>query len=790
MLRHTILLICRNFKRFKTTFFINLVGLSTGLACAIFIWLWVANELGVDKFHKNDKHLFQVMTNQNRPDEIVTLGYGPGLLAEELAAEMPEILYAVPSSGVGDHLTLSVPGKNLSASGQFAGRDFFRIFSYPLTHGNVDQVLADKNAIVISEKMALALFNTTENVIGRSLEWQVVGEKQPVRVTGIFRNVPHNSSVQFDFVLSYQVYEQRMRDGGSLSWGNHNAITYLQLREDASVTGFNASIANFIRKRDPNTNLTIFAKPYSDNYLYGKYENGKTVGGRITYVRLFSAIAIFIVIIACINFMNLATAKASRRIKEVGIKKAMGAPGKTLVAQYLGESMMMATLSMVLAVLIVDLFLPQFNLITGKQLVLQSNGNPILIILGITVFTGVVSGAYPAFYLSRFNPALVLKGKFNVPSGEQWARKGLVIFQFTLSIIFIVSVWVIYRQMEYVQGKHLGLEKDHIISFKLEGNAPASLETFLGGLKAIPGVVNASAMWGSVAGQTSFTTGSFEWKGMDPDRIIQFEHLGIHYDMIELFGLEMVAGRTFSRDFPSDTAAIIFNETAIDVMGLQDPVGEKFKLWGNEYSIIGVTKDFHFKSLHEKVQPFFFRITPDDFMKAMVKLEAGKERGTLARIQQYYKQFNPGYPFDYSFLDSEFQAQYVAEQRVATLSRYFAGLAIIISCLGLFGLAAFTAERRLKEIGIRKVMGSSVMGIVYLLSGDFNKIVFTAILLAFPISYVVIQQWLNNFAYRIDLEWRYFVGAGLIAMAITWITVGMQAYKAARVNPVKCLRDE
>ena len=790
MLRQTLLLIFRNFKRFKSTFFINLVGLSTGLACAIFIWLWVADELGMDKFHENDKQLFQVMTNQNRPDEIVTLGYGPGLLAEELAAEMPEIAYAVPSSGVTDILTLAVPGKNLSGSGQFAGEHFFRIFSYPLMHGNRDQVLTDKNAIVLSEKMALALFNTTENVIGRSLDWQVGGEKQTVLVTGIFSNVPHNSSVQFDFVLSYQVYEQHMRDGGSLSWGNHNAITYLQLREDANLAEFNKRIADFISKRDPNTNLTIFAKPYSENYLYGKYENGKPVGGRITYVTLFSAIAIFIVIIACINFMNLATAKASRRIKEVGIKKAMGAPRKTLVVQYLGESLMMALLSMAVAILIVDLLLPRFNAITGKQLGLFLTGELGITLLVITLFTGVVSGVYPAFYLSRFNPALVLKGKFNVPSGEQWARKGLVIFQFTLSIIFIVSVGVIYRQMEYVQEKHLGLEKDNVIYFKLEGNAPVKLETFLAGLKNIPGVVHASSMWGSVVGHTSFTTGAFEWKGMDPDRIIQFEHLGIHYDMIELLGIEMVAGRSFSRDFPSDTAAIIFNETAIDVMGLQDPVGEKFKLWGNGYTIIGVTKDFHFKSLHEKVQPFFFRITPDDVMKAMVKLEAGKEKEPLAAVEQYYKQFNPGYPFDYSFLDSEYQAQYAAEQRVATLSRYFAGLAIVISCLGLFGLAAFTAERRLKEIGIRKVMGSSVMGIVYLLSGDFNKVVFTAILLAFPISYVVIEQWLNTFAYRIDLDWRYFLGAGLIAMAITWITVGMQAYKAARVNPVKCLRDE
>jgi ABC-type lipoprotein release transport system permease subunit len=325
----------------------------------------------------------------------------------------------------------------------------------------------------------------------------------------------------------------------------------------------------------------------------------------------------------------------------------------------------------------------------------------------------------------------------------------------------------------------------------MEGNVHDKRETFLDELKAIPGVVQASTMWGSVIGHTSFTTGSFGWKGRDPNKIVQFEHLGVHYDMIELLGIEMAEGRSFSRNFPSDTLGIIFNETAIKMMGLKDPIGEKFQLWGNfEYEIIGVTKNFHFESLHEDVKPFFFRITPNDFNKVMVKMEAGKEKETIAKIQAFYKSFNPGYGFDYGFLDSEYEAQYKAEQRVATLSKYFAGLAILISSLGLFGLAAFTAERRLKEIGIRKVMGSSVLSIVYLLSSDFNKIVLAAIVIALPISYLGTQYWLNNFAYRIDLEWWYFAGAGTIALLIAWLTVGMQAVKAARMNPVKCLRDE
>lgn len=787
MIKHTFLLIYRNFKRFKTTFFINLVGLSTGLACAIIIYLWVNDETSVDKFHKYDQRLFQVMTNQNRPDDIVTLGHGPGQLADELPVEMPDIEYAVGTSSISE-FTLSIPGKNLVVSGQFAGEHFFKIFSFPLLLGSQDQVLTSKNAIVISEKTALALFNTTQNVIGKTVEWEFRGFSQSVIVTGVFEDVASNSSQQFGFLLSYEMYKDLL--GESLHWGNHNAVTYLLLKEGTNVAGFNSKIEHFIKKRNANTNLTIFAVPYSDNYLYGKYESGESVGGRITYVRLFTVIGFFILIIACINFMNLATAKASRRIKEVGIKKAVGAGRKTLIVQYLAESMMMAFLSIAVALLLVDVFLPQFNIITSKQLSMSFTWRIISVLVGIAVLTGLVAGSYPALYLSRFNPAVVLKGRLTSPAGEQWARSGLVIFQFTLSIVFIVAVWITYKQMAYVQTKYLGLEKDDVIYFKMQGTLAERYDSFVAELKEVPGVVEASAMWGNVMGLTSFTTGSFAWKGRDPDEVIQFEHLGIHYDLIELLDIQLVAGRSFSQAFPTDTTAIILNEKAVDVMGLADPVGERFGLWGNDYKIIGVVKDFHFQSLHNAVKPFFFRITPGEVDKVMVKLKEGEERTTIESISALHKRFNPGYAFDYRFLDEDYQAQYKAEQRVTVLSKYFAGLAILISCLGLFGLASFTAERRLKEIGIRKVHGSSVAGIVYLLCNDFNRIVIIAIVLALPVSYLGTTLWLQDFAYRIKVEWWYFIGAGVIALAISWITVGIQAWKVASINPIKCLKDE
>jgi len=788
MLRHNLLLIYRNFKRFKSTFFINLIGLSTGLACALLIYLWVNDELSVDKFHEKDGRLFHVMTNQNRPDGIVTLGEGPGLLGDALAAEMPEIEYAVSTSPSEDSFTLSSGDKHINGTGHFADKDFFEIFSYPLLQGNKNQVLLEKNAIVISEQMAIALFNTTENIVGKVLEFQAPFMKKQAVISGLFKNVPASSSRQFDFVLSYQVFKELL--GSSLHWGNHDAITYLVLKENTDLGQFNKKIEHFIKGKQKDSNLTIFLKPYSENYLYGNYENGKIAGGRIEYVTLFSIIAVFILIIACINFMNLTTAKASGRIKEVGIKKAIGAGRRTLITQYLGESMLMTFLSLLVAILMVDLFLPQFNEITGKNLSINFSLYLILSLLALTLFTGLISGSYPALYLSRFSPAIILKGKLSNALGEQWARKGLVVFQFTISIIFIVSVLVVYKQIEYVQTKNLGYKKENIIYFQTEGKVTENVETFLSEVKNIPGVVTASSMWGSLMGNTGFTTGSFHWEGRNDNEVVQFEHLGVNYDMIELLGIEMAAGRSFSRDFPSDTAKIILNEAAIEVMGLKDPVGKTFQLWGNNMEIVGIAKNFHFKSLHENVKPFFLRVMPRDFSKVLVKIESGKEKETIDRLQKVYRTFNPGYSFDYEFLDTAYQAQYAAETRVAALSKYFAGLAILISCLGLFGLAAFTAERRIKEIGIRKVLGSSVMGIIYLLSGDFTKIVFAAILIALPISYFITKQWLDSFAFKIELEWWYFIGAGLLALCIAWLTVGSQAIKAARINPVECLKDE
>jgi putative ABC transport system permease protein len=787
MLRHNLLLIYRNFKRFKSTFFINLLGLSTGLACTLLIYLWVKDELNVDSFFENDDRLYEIMEHRVKTDGIWTAYTTSGPTAETLVNEMPEVAYAAAVGRVGKS-TVSVDDTNLREVGKPVGTDFFRIFSHTLLVGEKDKVLADKNSIVISDALAIRLFKTTENIIGRTID---LDHELQLHVSGIFKKMPGNASDQFDFVWSFEKFKEGKE--WLTGWGSTSALTYVLLKKDASVAAFNEKIKDLVKKKTDNnvTHRTMFAKRYSEIYLYSKYENGVLVGGRITYVKLFSVIAVFILIIACINFMNLSTAKASRRIKEVGIKKAVGAGRRTLISQYLGESLLLSFLSLMVALLVVDIALPHFNTITNKSLTLDFDSNLILAFTGIALFTGIIAGSYPALYLSGFNPATVLKGKINTVVGELWARKGLVVFQFSLSVIFIVSVLVVYKQIVYVQSSNLGYNKYNILYFGREGKLwdAGTLESFLAELRNTPGVAGASTLNHDFTGHMSGTYG-VKWEGKDPDDATEFENFTVNYDVIEMMNLKMAEGRTFSQQFGSDSSKIIFNEKAIAFMGLKDPIGKTVQLWGQDMQIVGVVKDFHYESLHENLKPVFFRLAPQDTHIVMTRLAAGREKETLDQIQKLYLKFNPGFIFEYTFLDAEYQAQYAAEQRVAILSKYFAGLAIFISCLGLFGLAAFTAERRLKEIGIRKVLGSSELGIIFLLSGDFTKMVVLAVVIAIPASYLLITYWLGGFAYRIPLTWWYFALGGLLALLTAWLTVGTQAIKAARVNPAKCLKDE
>ncbi|MGH2564558.1 MAG: FtsX-like permease family protein, partial [Ginsengibacter sp.] len=474
---------------------------------------------------------------------------------------------------------------------------------------------------------------------------------------------------------------------------------------------------------------TLFIRRFSSAYLYNNYVDGVQSGGRIEYVKLFSIIAIFILLIACINFMNLSTAKADGRMKEVGIKKVIGAPRRMLILQYMGESMLMSLLSIIVAIAIAFLLLPAFKQITGKDLSLSFNTGFVLSVVSIGIITGIVAGSYPAFYLSGFKPAVVLKGKLYASASESFIRKGLVVFQFAVSVVLIITVIIVYQQMKLVQTKNLGYNKDNIIGFSAEGKLKDHPETFLAEVKNIPGVVEASSMEGNLLGHAGHSGGGINWEGKDPNLRLEYFGISGDYDYMDLLGMKMSEGRTFSPKFGSDSSSVIFNESAIAAMGIKNPVGKIVSLWGKKKQIIGVVEDFHFESLYKKVGPAFLEYSTNN-EAFLIKIKAANESETIAKLADFYKNFNQGLPFDYKFLDDDYQAMYSSEQRVAILSRYFATIAIIISCLGLFGLAAFTAQKRQKEIGIRKVVGASVNGIAVMLSKDFLKLVLIAILIA------------------------------------------------------------
>ena len=785
MLKHSFILLYRNFLRAKGFFLINLTGLTAGLACTLVIYLWVRDELQMDQYHENSERLYEVMENQQYADEIMTTHSTPGVLAEALVEEIPEVEYATTTTWTNGY-TLSIEDHNVKASGYHVGKDYFNIFSFNIVQGNPDQLLEDKYAMVISADLAQRLFGTEENVIGRSVELQ---HAKTFQITGVFDKVPLASSYQFDFVMNFKEYFDE--NEWVRSWGNNGPSTFVTLKPGSSVAAVNNKIKDFIKGRRDESNVTLFLVPYASMYLYGQYENGQQSGGRIEYVRLFSIIAIFILLIACINFMNLSTARASGRAKEVGIRKSIGAQRGSLVLQYLNESMVIATISMIVALLAVSLFLPVFNIITDKHIALEfEDGTLIGWFTGITLLTGLLAGSYPALFLSAFKPAAVLKGMVKGSWSELWARKGLVVFQFFLSVILIVSVLVIYKQIEFVQTKNLGYNKDHLIHFPIEGEFENKLETFLNEVKRIPGVVNAGAISHSLLGRNSNTSG-LNWEGKNPDDLILFENVRVGIDAIETMGFALAEGRSFSREFGTDTTAIILNEAAIRVMNLEDPIGKVIRLWDEvDLQIIGVLKDFHFQSLHDAVNPLFMVLSPKDTWNIMVRLEGGREKETLGLLTDYYNTFNPGFTFEYEFQDTNYAKLYAAEQRVATLSLYFAAFAILISCLGIFGLAAFTAARRQKEIGIRKALGCSSTKIVLLLSGDFTRMVLFSIILGLPVSYWLLQNWLTRFAFHVDLEVWFFVVAGLVALIIAWLTVASQSIRAANTNPVECLRSE
>lgn len=773
----------RGFRRQKSSFFINVAGLSIGLACSFIIFLWVIDEMNVDQYHEDSERIVQVMEHQNYSDDVMTTMSTPGILARTLKEEVPEFEYTSTYTWTNDYL-FTKDNQSFRETGLYVENDYFKILSIDLIYGNRDELLTNPNSVVLSEYMAEKYFGE-RNPVGEGI---TLDNDQELTVTGVFRDMPNNSTFQYSCLLRYDDWLEE--NDWANQWGNNGPRTIAKLVPGASIPDLNEKIEGFVKAKNEGSHVDLFVYPFAQRYLYGQFENKQVVGGRIEYVRLFTIVAIFILLIACINFMNLSTAKAAKRSKEVGIRKSIGASQGSLIGQFIGESMIISFFSLFVSILLVELVLPVFNNLTEKAISVDYT-DPVLlaIFFGTVIITGLVSGSYPAFYLSSMEAVKTLKGSLKSSRKEVFARKGLVVFQFSLSIILIVSTLIIYRQIQFTQNKNLGYNKENLIYFTTDDQIGEQWTTFKEQISNVPGVVTISRTSHTFLNQNNNTMG-LDWEGKDPDTRILFENIAMDYGLIETMGVEIIEGRTFSKDFGADTSKIIFNESAIKIMGLENPIGQVIDLWGDEREIIGVAKDFHFQSFRTEVNPLFFRLEPEFGWRAFVRIESANITNTLAQIEDIYKSFNANYPFDYNFMDEQYASLYRGEMRVGALARYFSIIAIFISCLGLFGLSAFTAEQRSKEIGVRKVLGATVRSLVLLLSGDFTKLVLISIAISIPVSWWLMQQWMADFAYSSGIEWWVFGLAGIAALVIAWLTVSWQSIKAALMNPVKSLKSD
>ncbi|GAB2577621.1 ABC transporter permease [Spirosoma areae] len=789
MFRNYVKIAWRNLWKNKTFSFINILGLALGMACSLLIMIWVQDERHMDRFHLNDSRLYRVMENQHYTGVINTYPSTPGILAENIVKDIPEIQLA--SQSLWEESPLFTVGNTFEKEkGRAVQGDFLTMFSFPLKQGNPKTALKRPDGLVISQKLADKYFKG-QNPMGKLVR---IDNKDDVMVTGILADMPEASSLKFDFLMSYDRWQKT--NPWSKEWGNNGPRCYVLLAPNVSIDKVNAKIRNYVKTKNKDSNVELFLQNFGESYLYSNWEAGQQNGGRIEYVRIFSIVAIFILAIACINFMNLATARSVKRAKEVGVRKVVGAYRNSLMGQFLGESMLITLLSLVFSVVIVLLILPVFNELTGKHLALDfSNPTFLLLLVSLALLTGLVSGSYPALFMSSLNPVVILKGALKFRSSATYFRKGLVVLQFGLSIMLILGTLVVYRQLQFIQSKNLGYNRENLLYLPLEGDLQKNFQTFRQELEKQPGIKSVTCSQSDPLEVGSSTQG-VKWPGKDTTQLILFSQNAISYDYVKTMGIKLLDGRDFSPAFSTDTSNYLINEASARKMGYKSPVGKEMTMWDRKGKIIGLMKDFHYNSLHTAIEPLILRLqrgvsdTTNNWGNVLVRTHAGETKQAVASIEAAFKKFNPRFPVKYSFTDQEFGNLYKAENTVSQLSSYFAFLAIFISCLGLFGLAAFTAEQRTKEIGIRKVLGASVTNLVGMLSKEFILLVLLAAFIAFPLGWYFLSGWLEKYAYRIELEWWYFLVAILAAVGIALLTVSFQSIKAALMNPVKSLRSE
>lgn len=786
MLRHHLLLAFRSFKKHKSIFAINLFGLTIGLVTVVLIMLWVKDELSINRYHSKIDQIYSVQTNHDNANGLVTMNATPARMAEAMEAELSQVEAATAISPFIEGVSFEQGELKMAGNGFFVDQAYLEIFDMEFLSGNQSKALSGINSVALSESLATKLFGSPQLALGKSLKWKVFTFENEVEVTGVYRDFGPLDEIKPEFLLAFPYFLDMLGEGAH--WDNFNASTVVLLKDGTDIDSFNAQLSGFIKSKEARSNVTAWVQAFGDTYLYGTYEGGKAVGGRISYVRLFLVLAFFILAIACINFMNLTTARSMSRVKEIGVKKSIGASRGSLIVQFLSESLLLSFMALILAILASNFLQPLFNQLTGKSFQLVVGLEEVSLLVGIWVITGLFAGIYPAIYLSRFKPMEVMKSQIKGSFGELLARKGLVVFQFSISLLLIIGIIVLAKQMAHIQNQNLGYNQSNLLEINTPAIDSAQLESFLAEVKKLPEVENASSLSHPLVGLASATIG-LTWEGKNPDDQIKFENITVNYGLIETMEFEMAEGRAFSPEFGEEQGKIILNEAAVRTIGFQNPVGQIVNLWGEDKEVIGVVKDFNFESLKETVKPAFLKFDPSFAQKLMIRINSANQPETIASISELYQNFS-GQAMEYKFMDEDYQTLYVSEQRTSALARYFGATAIFLSCLGLFGLAAFTAEKRKKEIGIRKVMGASTSGILALISKDFVKLVLISILIAVPIAWFFAEAWLKSYATQTALSWWIFAGSGLALVAITIMTIGYQAYKAASSNPVHSLRND
>ncbi|GLU53795.1 ABC transporter permease [Dyadobacter frigoris] len=805
MLQNYFKIAWRSLARNRAFSAINIIGLAIGLASCMLISLYVLDELSFDRYNEKANQIVRVILRGTMQGGKLNEAHVMPPTAQALKADYPEVLAATrlrqggfPKVVLGEK---QYTGDNLV----FADSNFFQVFTLPLLKGDTKTALLEPNSLVITQKLANKYFGNADP-IGQVINFK--GEKTAYKVTGVIEKVPENSHFHFEIFASMAGYP----DSKSPSWMTSEYFTYLVLPKGYDYKKLEAKLPQTVEKymapqlkvamgvtmeefRKSGNNLGLYLQPLTDIHLHSDFGYDLGNNGDIKYVYIFGAVAIIMLVIACINFMNLSTAGASKRAREVGVRKVMGSERKELVYQFLLESILLTSIAMLLAVIFGYLALPLFNTLSGKNLTLQFTAIPSLlpglILFGLAV--GVLAGSYPAFFLSSFKPILVLKGRLASDRKSISLRSGLVVVQFFISITLIIGTTVVYQQLRFIQNKKLGYSKDQVLvmdTWSLGQNK----EMFKEELLRDPRVVNVSSSSYIPAGPSN----NNNYMVYPDDKNMQLVKT-LRYDVdasyIPTLSMEMAAGRNFSKEFGNDSSGVILNETAAAMLGFKkDALDRTITNTNNEggkgtYRVIGVVKDFHFRSLHERITPLVM-ILGKDAGNFLVKIKTKEIKGLLADMENKYKGYKSEQPFSYSFLDERFNSTYQAEQKTGSILGIFAGLTIFVASLGLFGLATFTAQQRTKEIGVRKVLGASIGSIVALLSGEFIKLVLVALVLATPVAWYMMTQWLQDFEYRISIEWWVFAVSGLLAIAIALLTVSYQSIKTAMINPVKSIRME